>query len=159
MIVRPLTLCVSFFTIISMAAEPVAKKTDPESNKRAADEARYWEATQRAFAREKSADFVVRYSGDDVFEIGVGTTTTRDGVEIFSPRSFPADELISFFDRQRHKQLVVVIFEKGVLFKGTRQDEVTKIHSYFKERGFKRIVIQQARANGRPTLSDITVGP
>ncbi len=159
MIARSIILCASLFTITSMAVEPAAEKTDPESIKRAADEARYWEATQRAFALEKSADFVVQYSGDEMFDIGVGKTTTSEGVKIFSPRGFPADELISFFDRQRHKQLVVVIFEKGVPFKGSQQDEVTKVHTYFKERGYKRIVIQQFRATGRPTLSDITVSP
>jgi hypothetical protein len=159
MIARSMTLCVSLFTIISMAAEPAAEKADPESIKRAAEEASYEEATQRAFALADSADQVVRYEGDEMFDIGIGKTTTREGVKGFSPRSFPADELISFFDRQRHKQLVVVIFEKRVSYKGTQQDEVTKIHAYFKERGYKRIVIQQARATGRPTLSDITVGP
>jgi hypothetical protein len=117
--------------------------------------------TERAFALEKAADFVVKLTDDGKFDIGVGRITSTEGSEWNGLKHvyFEQDELVSFFDRQRHKDLIVVIFHKSSRKSEAVRKEVAKMNAYFKDRGFKRIVIQQLLAFSRPIYSDITVAP
>jgi hypothetical protein len=116
---------------------------------------------ERADALEKAADYVVHYTDDGKFDIGVGRLNSVEGREWKSLKSvyFEQDELVSFFDRQRHKDLIVILFHKSSRGSDAVRKEVAKMNAYFKDRGYKRIVIQQLLAFGRPILSDITVTP
>lgn len=116
---------------------------------------------ERAFALETAADFVVKYTDDGKFDIGVGRLTSIEGREMKGrkPHYFELEELEGFFDGQRHKSLIVVILHKSTRSQEEIKAEVAKLNSYFKDRGYKRIVIQQYLAFSRPILSDITVTP
>ena len=63
----------------------------------------------------------------------------------------------AFFDSQRKKSMVVVIVAKNVWEPGVEATHLNFIRHYFTERGYNRIVIQQARSMGRPTHSDTIV--
>ncbi len=117
--------------------------------------------TERAFALEKAADFVVKLTDDGKFDIGVGRITSTEGSEWKGLKHvyFEQDELVSFFDLQRHKDLIVILFHKSSRKSEEVRKEVAKMNAYFKDRGYKRIVIQQLLAFGRPIYSDITVTP
>jgi hypothetical protein len=115
--------------------------------------------TTKALALERSADLVVQYTGDGKLDIGIGKVTTADGQVSRTPKCFPADELVDFFDQQRHKNLLVLIFHKSSRSDDEIKSEVTRLNDYFKDRGYKRIVIQQHYASSRGTHSDITVTP
>jgi hypothetical protein len=111
--------------------------------------------TQRAFDTEKKADITVEYTADLKMDINVGPLTKHGDIVSRSPRLFEPDELISFFDDQKRKQLVVVMFHKNTWSDDKEKMQIARVNEYFRDRGYQRIVIQQFRGWGRPTLSDI----
>jgi hypothetical protein len=115
-----------------------------------------WESdTRRAFDTERKADIAVEYTADRKMDINVGPREKHGEIVVRNPRLFEPDELIPFFDGQRRKGLVVVMFHKNTWTDDEENMEVARMNAYFRDRGYKRIVIQQFRAWGRPTLSDI----
>ena len=116
---------------------------------------------EEAFAVEESADIVAEHTMDGKFDIGVGRLVSVEGIEMGGrkPQYFDRDELVGFFNRQKHKEVIVLIFHKSMRNHEEDMIEVAQMNAYFKERGYERIVIQQYRAFGRPTLSDITTDP
>lgn len=102
--------------------------------------------TERAFAQERQADLVVFYrrSGEMRIESISGKPVDDD-----SPADFPA-----ILDRQRKKSLVVVIIEKQVWPEEELARHLAFLNGYFLGHGYRRVVIQQARGNGRPIHSD-----
>lgn len=106
-------------------------------------------ATLRACRIEAKADMVASYApGSRTLSVNrpEGTKEIRG--------QLPA--LISWFDKLEPKKLAVVIIEKSVLSDSEIQGEVARLDSYLHERGYPRVVIQQARAISRPTYSDTT---
>ena len=106
--------------------------------------------SKRACALEKSADLVVEFTFDGELDIGVGSS--RDGARY--PQHFSFGELVGFFDEQRHKQLIVVNVHKGAPGEDSIQEAIDRINRYFKDRGYRRVVICQFRGWGRPIHSD-----
>lgn len=102
--------------------------------------------TERAFAQERQADLVVFYygSGEMRIEAVSGRRVNDDS---------PAD-LPEFLERQKKKSLVVVIIEKQVWPEEELTRHLAHLNSYFLGHGYRRVVIQQARATGRPIHSD-----
>ena len=98
------------------------------------------------FRLEKQADIVVDYSADRRIDIGIGEVDRR-GIRNIVDHD-PSD-LISFFDQQRHKDLVVVVFAKRLRSHEDLSGEIAHVKRYFEDRGYRRISIQQAGAQGR----------
>lgn len=117
----------------------------------------YDRKTDRAFKIEADADLVVEYTGDGKMDIDIGRLSTFSDIQARTPVFFDPDELIGFFDGQRHKKLVVVIFRKSTRDDTAIQAEVSKLNAYFKDRGYRRVVIQQYYAFSRGTHSDLRV--
>jgi len=102
--------------------------------------------TKRAFEQEAAADFVVSYSTHGKLNIGVGPTD-RQGVH--APIMFSLAELERFFDRQKNKQLIVVVIAKNVWSDDELQRHVLRLRDYFVARGYKKVVIQQGSGASR----------
>jgi len=107
--------------------------------------------TTRAFATEAAADIVVSYNGEEMMAVRDGPVVRR--VDVSWPKP---SKLVHYFDSRPRKNLVVVIFEKNVWSDARLQSEIAKTNRYFFARGYKRVVIQQARSSSRPTHSDVT---
>lgn len=111
--------------------------------------------TQRAFETERKADIAIEYTAGRKMDINIGRLTMLGGTPARDPQLFDPAELISFFNDQKRKDLVVVMFHKNIWTDDEEKREIAKMNAYFRDRGYKRIVIQQFRSWGRPTLSDI----
>ncbi|MES2921870.1 MAG: hypothetical protein V4819_09995 [Verrucomicrobiota bacterium] len=107
--------------------------------------------TERAFELERKADLVAWYTTDGRIRIDAisGSETELVG----SPA-----ELSGFFDRHQKKSLVVIVVAKNVWDDAELASHLAFLNHYFTSHGYRRIVIQQARASGRPTHSDISPG-
>ena len=103
--------------------------------------------TKRAFDLESKADLVAWYSTDGKLDIGIGRTDKTQNLH--HPISFTLDELEHFFDRQKHKDLIVVTVAKNVWTDEELTGHVNRLRDYFIARGYKRIVIEQAYGSGR----------
>ncbi len=102
--------------------------------------------TERAFAQERQADLVVFYRRSGEMRI---ESLSGKPVEDDTPVDFPG-----FLDRQAKKSLVVVIIEKQVWPEEEVARHLAFINKFFLGHGYRRVVIQQARGNGRPIHSD-----
>ncbi len=103
--------------------------------------------TERAFKLEEEADFVAWYSLDGKLDVGVGRTDKKEN--LYHSIKFSLEELEGFFDKQKHKNLIVVGIQKQNLTKEVLEMHITKLRDYFVARGYARVVIQQAYGNGR----------
>jgi|GEM_PF-4515709 len=108
-------------------------------------------AMERAFELERRADLVAWYHTDGRIRID---SVSRQEIEL---EGSPA-ELSGFFDQQQKKALVVIIVAKNVWDDAELASHLAYLNHYFTSRGYRRVVIQQARAYGRPTHSDISPG-
>ena len=106
--------------------------------------------SKRAFALEKAADLVIEFGGDGKLDIGVGTTSSSGR----NPQLFNFGELVGFFDEQRHKDLLVVNFTKAASIRGSLESDITMVNCYFRDRGYRRVVICQFRSSSYPIHSD-----
>ena len=110
------------------------------------------DANEKAFRLERKADIVVELTSDGLMNIEV---TERHGNEYGrNPIDFHPDQLIRFFDLQRHKNLVVVCLHKQVWPEELLKQRIESTNQYFFDRGYQRVVIQQYRGFGRGTHSD-----
>ncbi len=119
------------------------------------DDAEKWDkVTEKMCKLEATADLVVCYDPHNKeIDLGIGRSDghTREVVP------FSLDALYKFFDDQRHKNLIVIIFEKHMLDDAELQVEVNRIRDYFVSRGYKRISIQQGLGGGRGEHLDYKV--
>lgn len=111
------------------------------------------EITARAFELEARADFVIGFCPrDNRFDIGVG----RVDDEGRHPERFAYAQLEHFFQSQKHRDLIVVIFNKNTCTNDEIQSRVVELNRFFFQVGFKRVVIQQGYGSGRGIWSDRT---
>jgi hypothetical protein len=115
----------------------------PESNEQSAS---------LIFDIEKQADRTIWHDKEKNFDIGLGKVT--DGSR--NPIQLKFDEIKDFLSDERHKDLIVVWFDKSVMwndkpFITKRATEVTK---QMKEVGFKRVVILGAAGSGVHYVAD-----
>lgn len=118
------------------------------------------EEHQDAYALENSADIVIDYSpgGDEKhMEIYLRSLDGKisdnpDRTALFIPDSLP---LKNYLEAMRHKDLIVVIFEKTELEDATLDAEALALRDYFISCGFNRIAVQaQTGGNSRPIYLD-----
>ena len=114
-----------------------------------------WEQTERAFQLAEQANFVASYDMRERMDIGVGALSADPVAR--QVIDFDLDELTGFFDKQRHKDLIVVIIEKHVWPDEKLAEEVERLKTYFIARGYRRICIQQASAVARGIHLDYRV--
>jgi len=105
------------------------------------------EETKRAFNLEAAADFSAWYSTDGKLDVGIGRRDKAQNINY--PIRFTLEELEGFFDDQKHKGLIVVTVAKNVWTDEELGDHVTRLRDFFIDRGYQRIVIEQAYASGR----------
>ena len=119
-------------------------------------EVQFQAVTQRAFEQEAAADFVAWYSTDGKLDIGVGRTDKKG---IHHSIRFSLGELESFFDKQKHKQWIVVGIDKHVWSDEILQKHVMRLKEYFVARGYKKVVIQEGLGLGRGILLEHEAKP
>jgi hypothetical protein len=138
----PLTCCFALIVLCpALADEDFVTPSGSDTH------VRFSEETRRAFDLESKADFVAWYSTDGKLDVGIGRT---DKVQnLHHPLKFTLEELEGFFDDLKHKGLIVVTVAKHVWTDEELAGHVTKLRDYFIERGYQRIVIEQAFAFGR----------
>lgn len=110
---------------------------------------------RHSLATVKKADITVEYTAGLKMDINVGPLISDGCVVARDPRLFEPEELIPYFNGQKRKKLVVVMFHKNTWGDAKEKQQIDKINAYFRDRGYERIVIQQFRSWGQPTLSDI----
>ncbi|MCW1924574.1 hypothetical protein OKA05_18565 [Luteolibacter arcticus] len=110
--------------------------------------------SKRAFALERAADLVIEFTGEGRFDIGVGRIKSADGNSYRDPHYFSLGELVEFFDDQRHKDLIVVNFHKAAWIRDSLESDIARINDYFRDRGYRRVVICQFTSSSRPIHSD-----
>jgi hypothetical protein len=101
---------------------------------------------------EKSADREVWHDKAKNFDLGLGEVT--GGAR--SPIDFKFEQIVGFLTDERHKDLIVVYFDKTVMwnekeFISARADEVTK---QMLGVGYKRVIILGAHAFGVHYVAD-----
>ena len=126
---------------LSFVSSVCLAETDDEHRRRFAAE------TAHAFELERSADFVANYSTGGKLDIGIGRTDKAKKIQ--SSISFSLEELETFFDVQRHKDLIVVVVAKNTWSDKELQNHVAKLRDYFVARGYKKVAIQQGLGAGR----------
>jgi len=106
----------------------------------------------RAFEIEKEADYVVDYTTDEQYDIGIGHV--EDNVR--HSHLFTQNELEYYFGQLKHKDLIVVVIRKNKWDKDTASKRVEQINSFLFKCGFSRVVIQQGYGFARGIWSDKT---
>ena len=112
-------------------------------------------SSEAAMRIEQEADIVVVYNHNKRLDLGINQRSESGMVRLDHT---PA-ELISFFNAQKHKALIVVIFVKNAWAQEKLYESVEELTAYFLDMGYERVVIQQARGFGRETYSDKTKAP
>lgn len=100
-----------------------------------------------------AADFVVDIRGGrlDEFDIGLGKESAQGGVRRFY---VGRDLCRPFFLKLRHKEFILVQYWVLSLEGEARESEVERTAKYFKEAGYKRIVLLQYYNQGVEVLKD-----
>ena len=104
---------------------------------------------------EKSADRVIWYSKARDFDLGIGAVTDKSR----SPIEFKFDQIKRFLADEKHKDLVVIYFDKSVMwnekeFVRKRADEVT---DQMLKVGYKRVVVLGAHSSGVHYVADTNI--
>lgn len=108
--------------------------------------------TERAFEIENKADCVVDYTVDGKYDIGVGVID--EGCR--HSHLFDPNELECYFERLKHKDLIVVVIRKNTWDQETVAKHVDEINNFLFNCGFKRVVVQQGYGGSRGIWSDKT---
>ena len=87
----------------------------------------------------KNADFVAYYSTNKKLDIGIGPS--RDGVDHLI--KFDLNELERFFDKQKHKNIIVLVIESHRLSNEKIKTHAKTLYDFFIARGYKKVIIQQ----------------
>jgi hypothetical protein len=131
------SLCLIALTVSIHLTQPcVAQRSN--SNKCALD--------TRCIAEISAPDRLLYCRGLDQIDIGVDEEQNSSGQSAEPGRRikyFSRDQLRSFLMHEKHKDLLVVAFEKPLIWKGPEEVKrcSTAFQSFLKEFGYKRIVI------------------
>jgi hypothetical protein len=108
--------------------------------------------SERAFEIEKIADYVVGYTTDEKYDIGIG----RIEDNMRHSHLFTQYELEDYFGQLKHKDLIVVVIRKNKWDEDTARKHLKQINAFLFKCGFSRVVIQQGYGFARRILSDKT---
>jgi hypothetical protein len=96
-------------------------------------------AAGNPYAEEAKADLRVGYYGNGKLDIGVGEVQPG-GARIVT--GFTFDEVMSFFQQQKHKQMVVVEMGTRDRNQEERNALARQLNDYFFKVGFHRVLIR-----------------
>ena len=102
------------------------------------------------FTLAEEAERVIDYSVDG-FDIGIGPV--KDGVR--HPKYFTLDDIIPFLESEKHKNLLVVWFDKTIMWGDQIEENINKLAPVFQKIGYRRIVFLGAHCCGIFYLKDI----
>jgi hypothetical protein len=105
---------------------------------------------------EADANITIQHAKDMEslrIDIGVGKLVKVEGVEgeLRDRTTFQAKDLVSYFRGQKHKKLITVRLDALQVTGEARANLVKEIISYFKQAGYKRIVVFES------SMSELTV--
>jgi len=112
--------------------------------------ARFFEASNE----QKKADHEVEYRMDNTLDIGVGEV--RDGVH--DTKSFQLKELEHYFEHQKHKGFVSILFHKAAPSNKSLEDAIAELEQFFFSRGYGRVLFLGARGSGVQVYKDTKKG-
>jgi len=115
------------------------------------------EETRRIFGLYNEADMSIFYNPrNDKVDIDVGRLNKTEAGKILgrTPTTFTLEELEYFFGRQKHKDLIAVMFDKNILGRVELSHKIKKLNAYFFTKGYKRVVLLQGRGTGVGLYSD-----
>lgn len=112
------------------------------------------EEIRKVWAEEKKADHRLEYRMDDTIDIGIGEV--REGVHY--TKSFPLKELEHYFEHQKHKGFVSVLFHKAAPSSKSLDDAIAELERFFFSRGYRRVLFLGARGSGVQVYKDTTKG-
>jgi len=112
------------------------------------------EEIHKVWNEEKKADHRIEYRMDDTIDIGVGEV--REGVHY--TKSFPLKELEHYFEHQKHKGFVSVLFHKAAPSNKSVDDAIAELERFFFSRGYGRVLFLGARGSGVQVYKDSTKG-
>lgn len=92
------------------------------------------------------ADASVRVTGDDQLDINIAKKT------------FSLEELQRYFELQRHKDFIVVTYDKNAP-SGDLKESLEKLKSYFHKAGYKRVLLTHGHSSGVIIREDSRVSP
>lgn len=92
------------------------------------------------------ADASVRVGHDDQLDISIANKT------------FSLEELQRYFEVQRHKDFIVVTYDKNAPSGGLKES-LEKLKSYFHEAGYKRVLLLHSHSSGVIIREDSRVSP
>ncbi|MDB5343980.1 MAG: hypothetical protein JWP89_2357 [Schlesneria sp.] len=90
---------------------------------------------ERLFAEIETADFAVRVKDNDQLDINI------------LKKTFTLDELQRFFKFQRHKEFIVICYDKNAP-DGSLKEFNNKLKDYFRDAGYKRILLTHGHSSG-----------
>lgn len=104
------------------------------------------------FAIRDRADREITYGNDKDYDLGLGKVT--DGSR--SPIYHTFGEIQRFLEQERHKEMVVVWFEKFMMSRedSVRSERVKEVINQMQQVGYKRVVILGMSASGVHYVAD-----
>lgn len=105
--------------------------------------------TKKAFKLAKNADIVIDYNSAGELDLRI-----RDGSKGRNYVDFKLADLVDYFDEQRHKDLIVIVFDKSMRSREQAYKEAGVLKDYFIARGYKRICVQQGYSTCRGIYLD-----
>jgi hypothetical protein len=104
------------------------------------------------FELEKRADRVLHLDKHMKFDLGIGRIEKAEGGRLDSRRSTKFDfaEIEDFLKEERHKDLLVIWFDKTIMWneEAVIADFTSKSESLLRPTGYKRIIILGAHGSG-----------
>ena len=102
----------------------------------------------------QKADNELEYLRDGTLDIGLGEV--RDGVHY--TKSFQLNELEHYFEHQKHKRFVSILFHKAAPSNKSLDDAIAELERFYFSRGYERILFLGARGSGVQVYKDTTKG-
>ncbi|RPI73899.1 MAG: hypothetical protein EHM45_20045 [Desulfobacteraceae bacterium] len=85
------------------------------------------------------------------FNLGIGEV--RDGV-LYSIH-FSIEQIRHFLNSERHKDFIVIWFEKPIMWGGPIQETIQRLEPEFRKMGYKRILFLGGHCCGVHVLKDV----
>lgn len=112
------------------------------------------EEIHKVWNEEKKADHRIEYRMDDTIDIGVGEV--KEGVHY--TKSFRLKELEHYFENQKHKGFVSILFHKAAPSNKSLEDAIAELEQFFFSRGYGRVLFLGARGSGVQVYKDTNKG-
>lgn len=103
------------------------------------------------FALTKSADRVISFRTDLQCDLGLGMV--RDGIR--HPILLKRDEVEDFLKQEKHKGLLVVWFEKSIMWNDKKAEQIAATKTFALSLGYDRVLLLGAHGSGVYVIDDL----